>query len=102
MPRGKEVGVLDRERELGKREGRFSVRESNWSWFASKVCERDCGPRDWKRERKDVAIDDAEAEVRRGWRVENVRVERLDWERVRTRDRVDQRVAEDRDIMTGD
>lgn len=63
--------MLERCGDAGKREGRLSVKERRRSWFASRVCERVCGPKDWKRERNEVAIVDAEAsevdEEKRRW-----------------------------------
>lgn len=75
--------VLERCGEAGKREGRLSVKERSRSWFASRVWERVWGPRDWKRERNEVAIVDAEAseadEEKRRWdrRVGVVRRDRV-------------------------
>lgn len=101
MPVGREVGVLDRDGELGNREGRLSVRERSWSWFASRVWERVCGPRDWKRVRKDVAMLDADAEVlvRRAGRLENARVSCGGRDCGRRRGRVEWRAKEGRDIV---
>lgn len=36
------------------------MRVRSWSWFASRVWVRVWGPRDWKRSRKEDAIDEAE------------------------------------------
>jgi hypothetical protein len=54
-------------------EGRLRVRDRRWSWFASRTWERDCGPMDWNLERKEEAMDVADAGERRGCEMENVR-----------------------------
>lgn len=36
------------------------VRVRSWSWFASRVCVRVWGPRDWKRSRNEDAMMEAE------------------------------------------
>lgn len=99
VPVGREVGVLERDGELGNSEGRLSVSERSWSWLASRVWERVCGPRDWKRVRKDVAIVDAEVSVRSAGRMENVRVSWGVSDCGRRRCRVEQRVIEGRDMV---
>lgn len=66
MPDGGAGAELDKDGELlllGQRVGRLRVRESNWSWFASRSWVRVCGPRDWKRVRNWFVIAEAEEEL---------------------------------------
>lgn len=60
---------------------------------------RACGPRDWKRVRKVVAMVDADAEVRRAGRLENARVSCGGRDCGRRRERVEWRAREGRDIV---